>query len=48
LRYGLNWARCGWLEKADVLNIRTFAKLRPHLARTIARTIEVNDVVFPG
>lgn len=35
LRYGVNQARRGWLEKADVLNTRTLAKLRPLLARTI-------------
>ena len=35
LRYGVNQARRGWLEKTDVLNTRTLAKLRPLLARTM-------------
>ena len=35
LRYGVNQARRGWLEKADVLNTRSLAKLRPLLARTM-------------
>jgi hypothetical protein len=38
----------GERQKADVLNTRTFTKLHPLLARTIVRTVEVNDVVFPG
>ncbi|MEM5373393.1 DNA polymerase/3'-5' exonuclease PolX, partial [Paraburkholderia azotifigens] len=29
LRYGVNQARRGWLEKADVLNARSLARLRP-------------------
>ncbi|MEM5371441.1 hypothetical protein V4C53_36200, partial [Paraburkholderia azotifigens] len=35
LRYGVNQARRGWLEKADVLNARSLARLRPLLARTM-------------
>ncbi|MEM5365187.1 DNA polymerase/3'-5' exonuclease PolX [Paraburkholderia azotifigens] len=35
LRYGVNQARRGWLEKADVLNARPLAQLRPLLARTM-------------
>lgn len=35
LRYGVNQARRGWLEKADVLNTRSLARLRPLLARTM-------------
>jgi DNA polymerase (family 10) len=35
LRYGVGQARRGWLEKADVLNTRTLATLRPLLARTL-------------
>ncbi|MEX3916363.1 DNA polymerase/3'-5' exonuclease PolX [Paraburkholderia sp. BR10872] len=35
LHYGVNQARRGWLEKADVLNTRTLAKLRTLLARTM-------------
>ena len=35
LRYGVNQARRGWLEKADVLNTRSLAKLRPLLERTM-------------
>ncbi len=33
LRYGIAQARRGWLEKDDVLNTRTLARLRPLLAR---------------
>lgn len=35
LRYGIGQARRGWLEKADVLNTRPLAELRPLLARTL-------------
>ena len=35
VRYGVNQARRGWLEKADVLNTRSLARLRPLLARTM-------------
>jgi DNA polymerase (family 10) len=35
LRFGIGQARRGWLEKADVLNTRSLAKLRPLLARTM-------------
>jgi len=35
LRYGIGQARRGWLEKADVLNSRSLAELRPLLARTV-------------
>jgi DNA polymerase (family X) len=35
LRFGVGQARRGWLEKDDVLNTRTLAKLRPLLARTM-------------
>ena len=35
LRYGVNQARRGWLEKADVLNTRPLARLRPLLAHTM-------------
>lgn len=35
LRYGIGQARRGWLEKADVLNTRSLAELRPLLARTL-------------
>jgi DNA polymerase (family 10) len=35
LRHGVGQARRGWLEKADVLNTRTLAELRPLLGRTL-------------
>ena len=35
LRHGVGQARRGWLEKADVLNTRPLAELRPLLARTM-------------
>lgn len=35
LHHGVGQARRGWLEKADVLNTRTLAALRPLLARTM-------------
>lgn len=35
LRHGVGQARRGWLEKADVLNTRPLAALRPLLARTM-------------
>jgi DNA polymerase (family 10) len=35
LRYGIGQARRGWLEKADVLNTRSLAELRPLLGRTL-------------
>jgi DNA polymerase (family 10) len=35
LRYGVGQARRGWLEKADVLNTRSLAELRPLLAKTL-------------
>jgi DNA polymerase (family 10) len=35
LHHGIGQARRGWLEKADVLNARTLAALRPLLARTM-------------
>ena len=35
LQHGIAQARRGWLEKADVLNTRTLAELRPLLARTM-------------
>jgi len=35
VRYGVNQARRGWLERADVLNTRSLARLRPLLARTM-------------
>jgi DNA polymerase (family 10) len=35
LRYGIGQVRRGWLEKADVLNTRSLAELRPLLARTL-------------
>jgi DNA polymerase (family X) len=35
LRFGIGQARRGWLEKADVLNSRSLAALRPLLARTM-------------
>ncbi|MDE2230269.1 MAG: DNA polymerase/3'-5' exonuclease PolX [Alphaproteobacteria bacterium] len=35
LRFGVFQARRGWLEKADVLNTRSLAALRPLLARTM-------------
>jgi DNA polymerase (family X) len=38
LRHGVGQARRGWLEKADVLNTRTLAQLRPLLARTMGAT----------
>jgi len=38
LRYGIGQARRGWLEKADVLNTRSLAELRPLLARTHCAT----------
>ncbi|MDN7901244.1 DNA polymerase/3'-5' exonuclease PolX [Burkholderia cepacia] len=34
LAYGVDQARRGWLTRADVLNTRTLAQLRPLLART--------------
>ena len=37
LRFGVLQARRGWLEKDDVLNTRSLAKLRPLLARTMGR-----------
>ncbi|HUK61300.1 MAG TPA: DNA polymerase/3'-5' exonuclease PolX [Stellaceae bacterium] len=37
LRFGVGQARRGWLEKGDVLNTRTLAKLRPLLAQTMRR-----------
>jgi DNA polymerase (family 10) len=37
LRFGVGQARRGWLEKADVLNARHLAALRPLLARTMGR-----------
>jgi DNA polymerase (family 10) len=36
LRHGLGQARRGWLSKKDVLNTRSFAELRPLLARTMS------------
>ncbi|MDE2094577.1 MAG: DNA polymerase III, partial [Burkholderiales bacterium] len=35
LAWGIGQARRGWLEKADVLNTRNLAQLRPLLARTM-------------
>ncbi|MBW5806417.1 DNA polymerase/3'-5' exonuclease PolX [Burkholderia sp. COPS] len=35
LAYGVDQARRGWLTRADVLNTRTLAQLRPLLARTM-------------
>jgi len=35
LRFGVDQARRGWLEKVDVLNARALWELRPLLARTI-------------
>ncbi len=35
LAWGIGQARRGWLEKADVLNTRSLAQLRPLLARTM-------------
>jgi DNA polymerase (family X) len=35
LRFGVDQARRGWLEKADILNSRPLCRLRPLLARTI-------------
>jgi DNA polymerase (family 10) len=35
LRFGIGQARRGWLEKADVLNTRPLAELRPLLKRTM-------------
>ena len=37
LRFGVGQGRRGWLEKGDVLNTRSLAKLRPLLARTMRR-----------
>jgi DNA polymerase (family 10) len=37
LRFGVGQARRGWLEKDDVLNTRSLARLRPLLARTMRR-----------
>ena len=37
LRFGVGQPRRGWLEKGDVLNTRTLAKLRPLLAQTMRR-----------
>jgi len=37
LRFGVGQGRRGWLEKGDVLNSRSLAKLRPLLARTMRR-----------
>ena len=37
LRFGVLQARRGWLEKDDVLNTRSLAKLKPLLARTMGR-----------
>jgi DNA polymerase (family 10) len=37
LGFGIGQARRGWLGKADVLNSRSLAKLRPLLARTMRR-----------
>jgi DNA polymerase (family 10) len=37
LRFGVGQGRRGWLEKSDVLNSRSLAKLRPLLARTMRR-----------
>ncbi len=33
MRYGIGQARRGWLEAKDVLNARTWAQLKPLLAR---------------
>jgi DNA polymerase (family 10) len=33
MRYGIGQARRGWLEAKDVLNTRTWAQLKPLLAR---------------
>ena len=35
LQFGVDQARRGWLEKADILNARALRKLRPLLARTV-------------
>ena len=35
LRYGVGQARRGWLEKSDVLNVRSLQSLRPLLQRTM-------------
>ena len=35
LRLGVGQARRGWLERDDVLNTRSLAKLRPLLGRTM-------------
>ena len=35
LRFAIGQARRGWLEAADVLNTRPFAKLRPLLRQTM-------------
>ena len=37
LEYGIGQARRGWLEKADVLNTRTLAQLRPLLGLRVER-----------
>ena len=37
LRFGLQQAQRGWLEKKDVLNARTLKELRPLLAATMSR-----------
>lgn len=42
LRFGVNQARRGWLEKADVLNTRSLTKLRALIARTMPETPEQN------
>lgn len=42
LRFGVNQARRGWLEKADVLNTRSLTKLRALIARTMPETREQN------
>ncbi|MEM5371240.1 hypothetical protein V4C53_35130, partial [Paraburkholderia azotifigens] len=39
LRYGVNQARRGWLEKADVLNARSLARLRPCLRGRCAHVL---------
>ena len=38
LRFGIDQARRGWLGRADVLNTRSLARLRPLLARTMRTT----------
>jgi DNA polymerase (family 10) len=35
MAHGIGQARRGWLEKKDVLNTRTWAQLKPLLARTM-------------